>query len=43
VHTHGRKFTPNELLERATGSPLNARPWVAYVRRKFGDLYGLAD
>jgi carboxypeptidase Taq len=43
VHTHGRKFTPNELLERVTGSPLSAGPWVAYVRRKYGDLYGLAD
>src|SRR5260370_40412281 len=24
VHRHGRKFTPNELLERATGKPLEA-------------------
>jgi carboxypeptidase Taq len=42
VHRHGRKFTPNELLERATGKPLTAEPWVAYVRDKFGALYGLA-
>jgi carboxypeptidase Taq len=42
VHQHGRKFTPNELLERATGKPLTAEPWVAYVRDKFGALYGLA-
>jgi carboxypeptidase Taq len=41
VHRHGRKFTPNELLERATGKPLTAGPWVAYVREKFGALYGL--
>jgi carboxypeptidase Taq len=41
VHRHGRKFTPNELLERATGKPLTAAPWIAYVRRKFGALYGL--
>lgn len=41
VHRHGRKFTPNELMERATGSPLSARPWIAYVERKFGALYGL--
>ncbi|MGH7763151.1 MAG: carboxypeptidase M32 [Candidatus Dormibacteraceae bacterium] len=41
VHRHGRKFTPNELLERATGQPLTAGPWIAYVQRKFGALYGL--
>ena len=41
VHRHGRKFTPNELLERATGKPLTPAPWIAYVRRKFGALYGL--
>jgi carboxypeptidase Taq len=41
VHRHGRKFTPNELLERATGKPLTATPWIAYVRKKFGALYGL--
>jgi carboxypeptidase Taq len=41
VHRHGRKFTPNELLERATGKPLTAAPWIAYVQRKFGALYRL--
>ena len=41
VHRHGRKFTPNELLERATGKPLTPAPWIAYVREKFGALYGL--
>jgi carboxypeptidase Taq len=41
VHRHGRKFTPNELLERATGKPLEAGPWIAYVQTKFGALYGL--
>ena len=41
VHRHGRKFTPNELLERATGKPLEAGPWIAYVQKKFGALYGI--
>jgi carboxypeptidase Taq len=41
VHRHGRKFTPNELLERATGRPLTAAPWIAYVQKKFGALYGI--
>jgi carboxypeptidase Taq len=42
LYQHGRKFTPNELLERITGEPLTTGPWIAYVRQKFGDLYGVA-
>jgi carboxypeptidase Taq len=41
VHRHGRKLTPDELVERATGSPIVAGPWLAYVREKFTGLYGL--
>ncbi len=41
VYVHGRKFTPDELLTRVTGHGLEAGPWVAYVREKFGALYGL--
>ncbi|HXM56545.1 MAG TPA: carboxypeptidase M32, partial [Candidatus Dormibacteraeota bacterium] len=41
VHAHGRKFTPDELVERATGGPITAGPWIAYAREKFAGLYGL--
>jgi carboxypeptidase Taq len=41
VYRHGRKFTPNELIERVTGRPLTPGPWIAYVREKFGVLYGV--
>lgn len=41
VYRHGRKFTPAELVERVTGEPIQAGPWIAYARAKFGDLYGL--
>jgi carboxypeptidase Taq len=41
VHRHGRKLTPDELVERATGSPIAAGPWIAYTREKFSGLYGL--
>lgn len=41
VQRHGRKFTPAELLERATGQKLDAGPWIAYAEGKFGDIYGL--
>jgi carboxypeptidase Taq len=40
VYRHGRKFTPNELMVRVTGQELTPGPWIAYVRKKFGALYG---
>jgi carboxypeptidase Taq len=43
VHQHGKRYFPNELIERATGSPLTAKPYVAYLKRKFSDLYGLKE
>ena len=43
VYTHGRKFTPDELMEKVTGKPLTPGPWIAYVRQKFGALYGVAS
>jgi len=43
VYRHGRKFTPQELLRRTTGRPLTPKPWIAYVRKKYGALYGLTQ
>jgi carboxypeptidase Taq len=39
IHRHGRKFTPEEVVERATGRPLELDPYLAYLKRKFADLY----
>ncbi|MDX1546736.1 MAG: carboxypeptidase M32 [Rhodothermales bacterium] len=41
VHRWGRKLDAGDLLERVTGSGLDAEPWLAYVRRKYEALYGL--
>jgi len=41
VHQPGRKFAPNELLQRATGQPLTATPYLGYLKRKYGELYHL--
>lgn len=35
VHRWGRARTAAEILEAATGSPLSAAPWLAYVRAKY--------
>jgi carboxypeptidase Taq len=42
VHRYGRKFTPKETLERAAGSPLDAGPYLRYLRAKVGELAGAA-
>ena len=41
IYVHGKKFTPAELVKRVTGSELSARPFVEYIRAKYGDIYGL--
>jgi carboxypeptidase Taq len=41
LYRHGRKFTPNELVARATGGPMQIAPYIAYLRAKYGELYRL--
>jgi carboxypeptidase Taq len=41
IYQHGRKFTPDELVQRATGNPLNVQSYVRYLRQKYGELYKL--
>jgi carboxypeptidase Taq len=39
IYRHGRKFEPNELVQRATGEPLQSKSYVAYLKRKYGEIY----
>ena len=39
IYRHGRKLQAPELLERVTGSGPSSEPWLAYIRRKYGELY----
>lgn len=41
IYRHGRKYTPGELIERATGELLTIAPYLAYLREKFGAIYAL--
>jgi carboxypeptidase Taq len=41
VHRHGSRYDPDELVERATGRPMETGPYLRYLRGKFGELYGL--
>jgi carboxypeptidase Taq len=42
VYRWGRTFTPQELLQRATGSQMDPEPYVRYLGRKLKDLAGTA-
>jgi carboxypeptidase Taq len=41
IHQHGRKFEPKEIIQRATGEPLQARSYINYLKSKFTPIYGL--
>lgn len=41
VHQHGARYTPVELVQKATGAPIAAGPYLAYLRRKYTEIYNL--
>ena len=41
IHQHGRKYRTQELVTRATGSPIDPAPYLRYLETKFSDVYGL--
>lgn len=41
IHVHGRKYEPQELVQRVTGSKINSDAYVRYLKQKFGKIYGL--
>ena len=40
VHRYGRVLTPQELLVRTAGGPLDPEPYLAYLHRKLETVYG---
>jgi carboxypeptidase Taq len=36
VHAHARRYAPQEALRRATGSTIDAKPYLAYLKKKYG-------
>ncbi|HEX7004276.1 MAG TPA: carboxypeptidase M32 [Trueperaceae bacterium] len=38
IHRQGSRYEPDELLERVTGTRLDAAPYLAYLQNKFEDL-----
>lgn len=41
LHVHGRKFNTDELTRRVTGEGIQSRDYIAYLKAKFADIYGL--
>jgi len=41
IHQHGKKFEPQELVERITGSKIIPEPYMRYLNKKFGEVYDL--
>lgn len=41
IHQHGKKFTPADLAKRVTGAAMQAEPFLAYLREKYGAIYGV--
>lgn len=41
VHGYGSKYLPKELVPKATGKPLSAKDYMAYLTAKYSDIYAL--
>ncbi len=41
VHRYGRKYEPQQLVQRITGSKITPEPYLRYLQQKFGAIYNL--
>ncbi|MBX3065510.1 MAG: hypothetical protein KF726_21220 [Anaerolineae bacterium] len=41
IHQYGRKYEPQELIKRATGEPMQSRSYMAYLKKKYGEIYNV--
>ncbi|MEI6530642.1 MAG: carboxypeptidase M32 [bacterium] len=41
IHVYGGKYMPAELTEKVTGGPISPQPFLAYLRKKYGEIYGI--
>jgi len=40
IHLHGKRYRANDLCKHVTGSGLSHKPLMAYMNKKFGEIYG---
>jgi len=41
LHVYGRKYEPQQLVKKITGSKIDAGPYVRYLTGKYTEVYGL--
>jgi carboxypeptidase Taq len=41
LHRHGRKFTPQETLERCAGQAIDPEPYLRYLKDRVAEVYGV--
>jgi len=41
IHVHGKKYKPQELVQRVTGSKIDPAPYLRYLTTKYSEIYGL--
>lgn len=41
VHRHGCKFEPQVLVQKVTGSRIDPKPYLRYLKQKYSAIYGL--
>ena len=41
IHVHGRKYEPQELVQKVTGSKITPEPYLRYLETKYSEIYGL--
>lgn len=41
IHQYGRKYEPQELVQRVTKSKIDSAPYVRYLNKKYRAIYGL--
>jgi len=39
IHTHGRKYLPDELLKKAINDELRVEPFLDYIKSKYSGIY----
>jgi carboxypeptidase Taq len=41
VHRHGKKYQPQQLIYKITGSKIDPQPYIRYLKKKYGQIYQL--
>jgi carboxypeptidase Taq len=41
IHQYGRKYEPQELVQRVTQSKIDSVPYIRYLNSKYSEIYGL--